>query len=55
MEEGADHNLLGNNNPAHINSNIKIDIKVKSKPDEDMTGGNLYKKNSEINIEDLFQ
>ena len=60
MEESAGDNLLSDdllddNNPVHINSNINIDIKAKSNFDKNMTSGNLLKDNSKINIEDLFQ
>ncbi len=47
-------NLLGDNSPTHIDSDINIDTEAKSNPDEDMTGDNLLKKNSGINIKDLF-
>lgn len=55
IKEVTNNNILGNDNPAHIDSNINMDTKVKSKPNKKMTGSNVYKKNSEINIEDLFQ
>ncbi len=48
-------NLLGDNSPAHIDSNINIDTKAKSNPDENMTDNNLLEKNSGINNEDSFQ
>lgn len=47
--------LLGDNSPIHINSNIDIDTKAKLNLDKDITDENLLKKNSGINIEDLFQ
>ena len=47
--------MLRNNSPAYIDSNINMDTKAKSNPDEDMTDKNLLKENSRINIEDLFQ
>ena len=65
VEESASDNLLGNNllgddllddnSPLYINNNIDINTKATSNPDEDMTSNNLLKKNSRINIEDLFQ
>lgn len=65
VEKGVGNNLLGNdllgddllsnNSLAHINSNINMDTKTKSNLDKDIISGNLLEKNSEINIEDLFQ
>ena len=48
------NDLLGDNSFAYIDSNIDMDTKAKSNSDEDMTGNNLLKENSGINIEDLF-
>lgn len=53
-EKYTDNNLLGDNNLKYIDNNIDMDVKAKSNLDEDMTGGNLHKKNSGINIENLF-
>ncbi len=50
-----DDDPLSDDSPAHINSNIDMDTKAKSNPDEDMTGDNLLEENSGINIEELFQ
>lgn len=47
--------LLGNNNPVYIDSNINIDIKTKSNLDEDMTDSNLLEELFGINIKNLFQ
>lgn len=47
--------LLDDDSPTYINSNIDMDTEVKSNSDEDMTSKNLLEKNSRINIEDLFQ
>ena len=47
--------LLGNNSPAHIDSNIDMDTETKSNPDKDITSKNLPEEKSGINIEDLFQ
>ncbi len=47
--------LLGNNSHAYIDSNIDMDTEAKLNLDKDMTGDNLLKENSGINIEDLFQ
>lgn len=55
IEKGANDNLLGNKNPVHINSNIDIDIEAKLNLNKNITNGNLYKENSEINIKNLFQ
>lgn len=55
IDESAGGNLLGNNNLAYINSDIHINTKVKSNLDENMTGDNLHKKYSEMNIKNLFQ
>lgn len=54
IEWCANNNLFDDNNLVHIHNNIKIDIKSMSNPDKNMTGGNLYNKNFEINIKDLF-
>ena len=64
IEEDASDNLLGDNllgnnplndnNPAYIDSNINMDIKVKSNPNENITNNNFLEKNFKINIEDLF-
>lgn len=48
-------NLLGDNNSTYIDSNNDMDIKIKSNLDKHMTSGKLLKKNSGINVEDLFQ
>ncbi len=65
IEEDVGDDLLGNNllgdnplvddSPAYINSDINIDTKAKSNPNEDMTSHNILEENSRINIEDLFQ
>lgn len=60
MEESIGDNLwsddlLDDNNSAHIDSNIDINLEAKSNFDKNITGGNLLKDNSEINIEHLFQ
>ncbi len=65
VKENADDNLLsdnflGNNlldddSPTYIDSNINIDTKAKLNSVEDMTSDKLLEENSEINIEDLFQ
>lgn len=47
-------NLLSDNNFANIDTNINIDTKGKFKLNKNMTSGNLHKKNSGINIKDLF-
>ncbi len=48
------YDLLGNDSFAHIDSNIDIDTKANPNPDEGITGNNLLKENSGINIENLF-
>ena len=47
--------LLGDKNLTYINRNINIGTKAKSNSSEDIASSNLFEKNSEINIEDLFQ
>lgn len=54
IEEYTNDNLLGDNNPVYIDSNINMDIKVSFNSDKDITGSNLHKKNSEINNDDIF-
>lgn len=48
-------NLLDNNNPVYINSNIYMNTKTKSNLDQDMTNYNFLEKNFRINIKNLFQ
>ncbi len=47
--------LLSDDSPTYIDSDIDMDTKAKSNLDEDMTGNKVLKKNSGINIKDLFQ
>ncbi len=54
-DDSLGDNPLSDNSPAYIDSDIDMDTKVKSNPDEDMTSDNLFEENSGINIEDLFQ
>lgn len=55
IKEGARDDLLSDNNPKHINNDIDMDTKAQSNLHEDMISSNLYKRNSGINIKDLFQ
>lgn len=55
IEEVIYDNLLNNDNPIHIDNDINIDTKKKSNLDQVTTGDNLHKKNSKMNIKDLFQ
>lgn len=55
IEKSAYNNLLGDNNPIYINGNIDIDTEIKFNPNKEMMSNNLHKKNSAINIKDLFQ
>lgn len=54
MNKSAEDNLLGNNNPANIDSNIDINTKTKLHLGKNMTYGNFLEENSGINIKNLF-
>lgn len=47
-------NLLVDNNSTYMNSNTNINMITKWNSNKDITSNNFYKKNPEINIEDLF-
>lgn len=55
IEKCTNDNLLSNNNLAHIDNKTNIDTKAKFNLNKDITDSNLYKKNSKMNIEELFQ
>lgn len=50
-----DNHWLNNNNLTYINNNIDINTKTKSNSDKDIIDSNFLKKNSKINIENVFQ
>lgn len=54
IEECTNDNLLDDNNLVYIDSNINMDIEAKFNSNKNITGGNLYKKNPEINNDDMF-
>lgn len=55
LDDNAESGLIGDNNV--VDGNVNIDIKVKSNPNDNMTGKdneNFCKNDLIINIEDLF-
>lgn len=55
IEKWNNDNLLSDNNFAHIDNDTNIDTEAKFNFNKDITNSNLYKKNSGINIKELFQ
>lgn len=54
LKEYVNNNLMKNDNCIYIESNININIKLIFNSNKNMTSNNIYEKNFEINIKDLF-